>query len=499
MTSFFRTGDYALYPQTGELVCGPERVIIRPKTCQLLILLMEAEGEVVSKADILARVWDDVIVDEQVVFQSIKELRKLFAGQEVIKTHPRKGYAWLLPVARVAVAPTPGRVRRRPTLAALLVGLSLVGLLALLGSQFWPSAPAPAGSILVLPVQTTLPDAEHRWLRFGLMDFVIRGLAAPDTLAVLAAEDVLAVLRRAGLGTEAYSATDIAQIFTVSGAHLVVEQRVTGSPKDYQLIYRLHRRTGLDHGAFLSGDVNQAAAQLVRKLNGQLGQLGQLGQQARTGAANYREDFNHALMASALEKMQAAEYVAAASLLQALVTTDTDSVLARQLLTQALVHGGEYAAAEQISAEALAEFRAQPAVGKEWARLAFWYALSLLQQGQVDAGIEQLTRAKDAAEQQRDWLYLGYVAEASGKVHQARADFGQARQAFEASMDYHQILQCPNGHANGLINLGELALREGAAQQARDYFDQALALASARELPEVRAEAEQWLRQLAAP
>ncbi|OUS18629.1 hypothetical protein A9Q97_00715, partial [Rhodospirillales bacterium 47_12_T64] len=54
----------------------------------------------------LSTVWDDVTVGEQVLFQTIRELRNLFSGLDVIKTHPRKGYAWVINVEKEALNDT---------------------------------------------------------------------------------------------------------------------------------------------------------------------------------------------------------------------------------------------------------------------------------------------------------------------------------------------------------------------------------------------------------
>ncbi|TMP76932.1 hypothetical protein CWC05_21090, partial [Pseudoalteromonas ruthenica] len=73
------------------------KIILRPKTFELLVLLAKAPGKVISKAQILESVWPDSVVEEQVIFQSINEIRKEFDSSEIIKTFPKKGYAWSCP------------------------------------------------------------------------------------------------------------------------------------------------------------------------------------------------------------------------------------------------------------------------------------------------------------------------------------------------------------------------------------------------------------------
>ena len=58
------------------------------------------EGLLVNST-FLKTVWADSVVAEQVVFQSINELRQIFTNQEVIKTIPKQGYVWLPDVSTI--------------------------------------------------------------------------------------------------------------------------------------------------------------------------------------------------------------------------------------------------------------------------------------------------------------------------------------------------------------------------------------------------------------
>jgi DNA-binding winged helix-turn-helix (wHTH) protein len=72
---------------------GGVDVDIRPYEAKLLAYLLDNQDKVVSKQDILAYVWQDKVVAEQVIFQNISHLRALF-GSESIKTFPKRGYQW---------------------------------------------------------------------------------------------------------------------------------------------------------------------------------------------------------------------------------------------------------------------------------------------------------------------------------------------------------------------------------------------------------------------
>ena len=94
---------------TGEVRLHGTNYRFRPKTFELLRLLANSPTQVFSKESILQQVWPDSIVEEQAVFQSINEIRKAFAPIEVIKTYPKKGYAWVLASGPSAAPKLPAR------------------------------------------------------------------------------------------------------------------------------------------------------------------------------------------------------------------------------------------------------------------------------------------------------------------------------------------------------------------------------------------------------
>ena len=74
------------------------------KAIELLCLLVERPGELVTKEQILDTVWKDSFVEESVLTQNIYRLRKLFKNygieEELIKNVPRRGYRFSLARSR---------------------------------------------------------------------------------------------------------------------------------------------------------------------------------------------------------------------------------------------------------------------------------------------------------------------------------------------------------------------------------------------------------------
>ena len=72
---------------------------ISPKAMAVLGALMKASGDVVSREALLAHVWPEVTVGEEVLTQAITELRRAFGDRpqnaQYIKTVPKTGYCLL--------------------------------------------------------------------------------------------------------------------------------------------------------------------------------------------------------------------------------------------------------------------------------------------------------------------------------------------------------------------------------------------------------------------
>ena len=78
------------------LWCGGEPVNLSGKAVELLCVLVESEGEIVTKSELLDKVWPDSFVEESVLSQNVhhlrKTLRELSASDNLIQTIPRRGY-----------------------------------------------------------------------------------------------------------------------------------------------------------------------------------------------------------------------------------------------------------------------------------------------------------------------------------------------------------------------------------------------------------------------
>jgi DNA-binding winged helix-turn-helix (wHTH) protein len=89
-----RFDRYVLELEAGRLVAGNEEVALRPKTFDFLCYLATNPGRLVSKDELLAAIWPNVIVSDDSIVQCVTELRRLLGDhdQRIIRTVQRRGY-----------------------------------------------------------------------------------------------------------------------------------------------------------------------------------------------------------------------------------------------------------------------------------------------------------------------------------------------------------------------------------------------------------------------
>ena len=75
-TPSFQIGAYTISPALG-LVSGPDgSVHLEPKVMDLLVFLAERAGEVVSRNQIIERVWRGTLVTDEVITRAVYQIRK---------------------------------------------------------------------------------------------------------------------------------------------------------------------------------------------------------------------------------------------------------------------------------------------------------------------------------------------------------------------------------------------------------------------------------------
>jgi eukaryotic-like serine/threonine-protein kinase len=113
-------GTFELDLQTGELQDGERRVILQRQPFEILVMLAEKNGRLVTREEIKKRLWpNDTIVEfESSIATAIKKLRKELgdspAAPKYIQTIPRRGYRLIPTVERFSSEAKSGTYPSRP-------------------------------------------------------------------------------------------------------------------------------------------------------------------------------------------------------------------------------------------------------------------------------------------------------------------------------------------------------------------------------------------------
>src|SRR6266850_6135492 len=101
-TDFYEFGRFRLKPDERVLLRGEEFVPLTPKAFEILLTLLENDGRIVRKDDLMKKVWPDTFVEEGNLTQNVSLLRKALgesaSGPQFIETVPRRGYRFVATV-----------------------------------------------------------------------------------------------------------------------------------------------------------------------------------------------------------------------------------------------------------------------------------------------------------------------------------------------------------------------------------------------------------------
>ncbi len=107
----YEFGPFRLDAARRALYRGTEFVALTPKAAEMLLLLVEEAGRVVTKEQLLERAWPGVVVEEGALANNISALRKVldpaFEGEGPIATVARRGYRFSAPVQTMSTAGSP--------------------------------------------------------------------------------------------------------------------------------------------------------------------------------------------------------------------------------------------------------------------------------------------------------------------------------------------------------------------------------------------------------
>jgi adenylate cyclase len=173
-TEVYQFGPFVLDTARMALMQGDSEIELRPKAFETLLVLLRHAGQVVSKNELIAAVWPNVIVNDDSLAQCVSDVRKAIADteQHYIRTLSRRGYMFIRPVV-----PTAPPLFHSPGVPPLVVGGAN-------GGSEAGGAKRPA--IAVLPFANLSSDPEQEYLADGAVEDLITALSRFRTFAVVA-------------------------------------------------------------------------------------------------------------------------------------------------------------------------------------------------------------------------------------------------------------------------------------------------------------------------
>lgn len=216
-------GTFQLHLATRSLHAGGRQLELRPKNFDLLLYLLENRGRLITKNECLEQVWPDCVVSENVLTQSIAEIRKTlgddFHHPNFIKTVPRRGYIFIAEV-QSEQKPDAGAARGDKTggatplrpgffraarlgagwifasiVSGFFLGFLLVWLTAGLNGfrEGWFGERVFSSSlqdyvVAVIPFEVEADGPGYEWLGRGIADMIHAGLAPSPHLSILSYE-----------------------------------------------------------------------------------------------------------------------------------------------------------------------------------------------------------------------------------------------------------------------------------------------------------------------
>jgi len=199
----FRFEDFVLDPARRSLSRAGRAIELRPKSFDVLVVLVQSGGRAVAKEDILQSVWPGLVVTDESLTRCVSDVRHALGdhAQRLVKTLPRFGYQFAVPVLQGPAgdeAPTPARPAQSsaaagagPALRWLWPGAALLIIVAAVGAAWLRDGSRPGGtpadlSLVVMPLGSRNGDAPLDYLAEAMAEEITVDLSRIPGSVVIA-------------------------------------------------------------------------------------------------------------------------------------------------------------------------------------------------------------------------------------------------------------------------------------------------------------------------
>lgn len=440
----YQIGRFRLDAKARQLSDENGSQNIRPKTLALLLYLAQRPEQVISKQTLLDIIWDDVKVDEGVIFQSVREIRTLFDDPNIIQNFPRKGYqfcAELVPISTQSSKPN-----RYFVLAVSLVLLITAWVL-------WTSVQEEEitqQSILVLPIKNYVPYGENDWLAIGGMEQLINQIGASGKAPyIYQTANILELMEQVGLFNE-LGGQGAQSVLNRSGASVVVETELHGNVYDYKLVYRLHTSAGVYQGVILDTSIPSA----LKKLS--------------TLVANWPEardnqsEFSQTLLSEAMISYEK-DWQTSISFFESYLTLNPESSVAMIYLTKLYLWQQKIEQAEQLISKAA---NLSSSTEQELAQISLLQARIAVKKKRWQPAFELFNKAQSYHQGHQDWFLKANIEEEKGLAYAQLCQWQEASAAFSLAHTYYQLINSPIGINSSLLHTSYVQFQQGKDELA---------------------------------
>ncbi len=417
---------------------------LEPKLFDLLQRLVAANGELVSKDQLLAAVWEGRVVSDAAISQAVAKLRRAIRAAGVtddpIKTVHGHGYRWAgaellppadntAPVSPAAASPENASAGAGPRWRwAVLLVLALAALV--LGLR--PEQAAAPATLAVAPLAVAA-DSDIDWAELGLASVLGDAVKDRTSLEVMSAARVRSALRRRGLSRGDPAASQLAALADVAGVDHLLLASVSRSTGGYEIRYELASPSNpVQSGTLAADSIEMLAAGLSRAVASDLDVAYAAGIALKKISA---DEFVNEAFARGMQDLLSGDAEEARAFFESALASDPKMAWARYELGNALNQLSRF----EQAAVAFTEARAQA----------------------LDSGDLNLAGAAATG--------LGMVAWRNGDLPLAEQHLNEARQRFEAVGNDANL-------ASALGNLGILAENLGRRSEAKTLYGQTLSL-----------------------
>jgi len=227
----YKFGSFRLDPVRRLLSSKGKLIAIPPKPLELLLVLVEQHGQIVSKEELIKLVWPNAFVEEANISQNIFLLRKVLGtddeSHQYIETVPRRGYRFVGKVREEMERSVEAADKRSGPEATSSKDLQVTEL----ADRF-------TCSIAVLPITNLGADPDVEYLCDGITETIINRIAHVSYLRVIARPTVFRFKGRETQVQEVARELNVENVATgrilARGDDLNIQIELTNTPYESQ-------------------------------------------------------------------------------------------------------------------------------------------------------------------------------------------------------------------------------------------------------------------------